>query len=520
MNPDRGPQLKQITYPKNPGESLSETHYFDVMQNIFETIGRDTPLYKMADSLCVQLGIPNGHTSALTTSINSKTGKRERSPKDVEQDRIIGTVFANIPGVYVGIGKNKLEENAPVSTMDINKILDVLEKGQPGLEIKFQEFINALPEKDRSIILGERDLRKRKKGWSAELDIFLGKINYPVVYFRLSGGVGIFLRGYLHHKRWQKLYGAGLIEIYAHNSSIVLIEGFHDDRIGESLELRWGGNVMTDDYDILMRGIANENSKILFGEIDGRFDNNVQMDFSDNFNSIKLPFKFYENYYEYLKKINPKFIEKIKDFKDLKEILELQSTSYQGTDQREISIERDKYTGVGFHTHPSVDEEKKISPEMTGFELGQTMYADALSAVKLHLLAKLSNDGHLPSGPIVDFEGAAHLHGKTFFIQYPQYAIMVVLMNIHELMAGTVEKLKTNNKTAVEYSKKIFSNPDWRAVIKEILKLPIMSIQQDPQKTVAPGPNQKKLIDQSSDYAEIYGLDIPEMAKTLQEKFN
>ena len=157
---------------------------------------------------------------------------------------------------------------------------------------------------------------------------------------------------------------------------------------------------------------------------------------------------------------------------------------------------------------------------MTGFELGQMMYADALSAVKLHMLAKLSTDGHLPPGPIVDFQGAFHLSGKTFFMQYPQYALMVVLMNIHELMAGTARKLETNDKTAVAYSEKIFKNPNWKDVIKEILKLPIMAVEQDPKKTVEPGLNQKTLINVSPDFAKIYNININEIAGKLEVLFN
>ncbi|MDP9249132.1 MAG: hypothetical protein M3M85_01295 [bacterium] len=503
---------KQITYPKNPGEVVSWDHYFQIMNEIWGNIGEDSPLAQMAGELCQEFGIARGPTSALTRTGFDLKNEQQPYARAKENDRIIGTVFANIPGVYVGMGENKLTETSPIVTMDINKILDALEKGQGDLEIQFQEFISALPEKDANIIMTERGLRKKKREQSSS--------NRPLTYFRSFGGVGVFLRGYRHNKEWQKDHETDFVDMYADNSSIVLTEGYPDKSVGDSIKK----HLQSSDYqgyDILIRGIISRNSNILLGEIDGRDSSKVKMDQYHNFlysGFVDLPSEFYENYYAYLSQINPKLREKIAKPQNLKEILRLQSTSPQGLLKRDFRI-TDEDTNTKFHSHPSVGLKSQSLPHMNGFELGQAMYADALSAVKLHLLARLSSDGYLPAGPIVDFQGSDHISAKTFFMQYPQYALMVVLMNIQELMAGQAKKLSSNEETAVQYSREIFSNPDWGAVIREIFKLPIFSVKSDSAKNVEPSHNQKELLDKSPDFEKIYGIDIPRIKERLKNTF-
>src|SRR3989344_5655509 len=340
-------ESKSITYPKNPGEVVSWDHYFQIMNEVWGNIGEDSPLSQMAGELCQKFGIPSGPTSVLTKTKFDPKSEREAYAKAKENDRIIGTVFTNIPGIYVGMGENQLIEKAPIVTMDINKILDALEKGQEGIEIKFQEFISALPKKDARIIMTERELRKKKREQSS--------INRPLTYFRAFGGVGVFLRGYRHNKEWQKDHGTDFIDIYADNSSIILIEGYPDKSVGDSIKEHLQ-SYDYDGYDILIRGIISRNSNILLGEVDSRDSSKVKMDQYHNFlysGFVNLPAEFYENYYAYLSKINPKLREKIANPQNLKEILRLQSTSPQGLFKRNFRI-TDKDTNTKFHSRPSV----------------------------------------------------------------------------------------------------------------------------------------------------------------------
>jgi len=92
------------------------------------------------------------------------------------------------------------------------------------------------------------------------------RTNLPLIYNRLPGGVGVFLRGYMHNKGWQKNFGTKLPEIYAH-SSIVLLEGYVVLSIGESLKKLWN---IDDDFGDLMKRIYVLNPNILFGEVDAR----------------------------------------------------------------------------------------------------------------------------------------------------------------------------------------------------------------------------------------------------------
>src|SRR3989344_4732371 len=159
----------------------------------------------------------------------------------------------------------------------------------------------------------------------------------------------------------------------------------------------------------------------------------------------------------------------------------------------------------------------EVECAMTGLEFGQTIFSDALSSVKLHLLAKLSTGGHIRTGPIVDFQGSGHLSGKSFFIQHTQYALMVVLMNIHELMAGSADRLDSNEDTAVAYAKQLFTDPDWEAVVRTILELPLYEVERDPNKTVEIGPNQRKLINITPDTAQVLKINVEELAAELQD---
>ncbi len=504
-----------IKYPEKPGEQVSSDYYYRVMAGIFENIGKDSPLHQMASELCDKLSIPNGPTSALTTRRNSDTGEMvERTEEDKKKDRIIGTVFRDIPGVYVGMGENENHDKVPVVTMDINRILDVLEEGREGFEFGFQDFLNSLPEKDRKIIEGERLFRVEKKKQFGRTESIVEK-NKPLVYFRLPGGVGVFLRGYVHHKTWQENYGNDLVDIYAKDSSLVVVEGFADVPLGESLPIQWKGE--NHEYDDLIRGIGEKNGAILFGEVDGRDKSVVEMERGYYNGFLHLPPEFYSNFYYYLNKINPKFTETIESVYDLKELLKLQSSSVEALIMSTFSIKDNMNVEMSIDT--KIDKIRQALPHMTGFELGRNIYTDALSAVKLHLLAKLSNDDNLPNGPIIDFQGSGHIFGKTFFMQYPQYALMVVLMNIHELMAGHAKKIGSNDDTVLQYSREIFLNPNWEDVIGEILKLPIFSIEVDPSKTTQVGKNQKELIDQSPDYALMYGIDIATLAQKLKDFF-
>ena len=124
----------------------------------------------------------------------------------------------------------------------------------------------------------------------------------------------------------------------------------------------------------------------------------------------------------------------------------------------------------------SLTDTGEKSTELTGNELGILIYSDAISAVKLHLLGRMMNDGVLPKGPIVDYEGLLHLSIKSFFIQNPEYAMEIVLRTLPNLLSGTSDSAFFNYLTTMEFSEKVFDRTDWSQVIREIFRIPLKKV--------------------------------------------
>ena len=98
---------------------------------------------------------------------------------------------------------------------------------------------------------------------------------------------------------------------------------------------------------------------------------------------------------------------------------------------------------------------------------------------------------------------------KAFFLRYPGYAMEVVLRTINELMAGKVENLPEIYK--------VFENPNWEEVIREIVRIPFAEVENDPVKSVEIGPNQRELFDHPIDILEIYGINPAEVIPSEEE---
>ncbi|MBI3632312.1 MAG: hypothetical protein HY225_02595 [Candidatus Vogelbacteria bacterium] len=79
----------------------------------------------------------------------------------------------------------------------------------------------------------------------------------------------------------------------------------------------------------------------------------------------------------------------------------------------------------------------------------------------------------------------------------------VVLRTVNELMAGRVKK-----KGDVSGIYNVFENSDWKAIIKEIVKLPFKKVEDDTKKSIDPGSNQRKLIPQNIDFLKIFNIDL------------
>jgi hypothetical protein len=463
-------------------KSLPYDYWFRIAEKLAKESGRvPDPLEIRAAAFISALGLPSGETSALEVN---EEGERTNP----EKDRIIAEY--NKPGVFID------EENKIVST----DFRDIYPEGLP------QELKGVLDPDTRAIMEIEYEHAKyiREKFGNTEDE---HKADVPIHYFRLPGGIDLFVRGYVHDSTWHENRKSFFKKMNKY-AKVICIEGFTDKPFGESLNLRWSNlKGQRGNYDALMHEAVDGGFDGLFAEIDARDKSKIRMDSidSDSFFSFlvfpELPDAFFDNYFTFLKREHPSLAEKFGSPENLKQALIKQSTTFQGL------LAKGRYKeiyqkGKMYSCYPYLGERGEVSFEPTFLELGQKLFTDALAALKLHLMAKLMADGHLPKGPIIDYEGLGHLSSKSFFLRYPWYAAQVVLRTINELMAGKVKE-----KGNISEIYRVFENPDWGEVVKEIVRLPLKQVENDPSKPTALGPNQRKLLDYPVDVLQIYGLD-------------
>jgi hypothetical protein len=467
-------------------KGLLEDYWFEIGKKLYQERGKiPDPLEIRALAIIKALGLPSGPYSAI--EIDPQTGERVNP----ERDRIIAEYLTNKPGVQIEKG---------VVSLDFR---DMYPEGLP------QELKEVLDPNTRAIMEIEYEHEKNVRRRLEETENEYGyKADHPVHYFRLPGGIDLFLRGYRHISQWQKEHGEYLRRINKH-AKIIAVEGFVDATFGASLELLWTGTESPrGSYEDLMKDAVKSGFNGLFTEIDARDSSKVKMDriFSDTFLTPSTPAlfddflknytDFLKNYFGFLKREHPFLADIIGSPEKLGEVLMKQSTTEIGIPIRIKIIF--KY-GKEYFPYPYLTKKGKTSFEPTFLELGQHLFSDALAAIKLHLIAKLMADGYLEKGPIIDYEGSGHLSSKSFFLKYPQYAMEVVLRAVNELMAGRVENLPQIYE--------VFRNPNWPEIIKEITRLVFKKPEEDPSKPVEVGPNQRRLLDYPVDYLAIYHLN-------------
>jgi hypothetical protein len=250
-----------------------------------------------------------------------------------------------------------------------------------------------------------------------------------------------------------------------------------------------------------MKEAVEEGFDGYFAEIDARFA--VSREMNPDLRIDNFPQKFFEKYFNYLKKEQPSLVQDIKSPEELKKILIKSSLiSYDGIATRTIVI---VHQGKRYSAFPYVSKEGQTSFEPTFYELGKMLFSDALAAIKLHLIAELMADGHMEKGLIIDYIGTDHLPSKTFFLKYPQYAMEVVLRTIHELMAEKIKEFP-------DYYQ-IFQKPNWEEVVRKIFKLSLMKPEPDKTKPV----KERKLLNYSINFLKTYNLDPTKIMPSNEE---
>ncbi len=469
-------------------EPLPEGHWARIADRLAHESGRvPDPLEIRAAAIISVLGLPSGETSALTVD-----SKRKRT--DLEKDRIIAEHLTNHPGVII-------DKKTGITSTDFR---DIYPDGLP-LELK-----KALDPDTLAImeIEYEHGTYIRKKFGDTQDWL---KADYPIHYFRLPGGIDLFSRGYYHDKIWHENNKQFLQRVNKH-AEIVCIEGSGWLNNESKLDSLWSDPTQQfGHFDALMHEAVDSGFKGLFAVVDARDRSKITMDHTSFYAYPYLPQSFYQHYLTFLRKEHPHLSRIISSEEDLEYILARQSISDRGIQNSEI-----KYGlfrgGKNYAAHPYLTKGGEVDFEPTFLELGHKLFSDALAAIKLHLIARLMTDGHILRGPIVDYEGTFHLSSKSFFLRYPQYALVIVLRTINELMAG-----RTEEKGNLDEIYTVFKDPNWTEVVKEIAKLIFRKMEDSPLKTTSLGPDQKKLLDYPVDFLKIYGINASQVMPTDEE---
>jgi len=472
--------------PEQNKKELSEDHWFQVAEGLREKTGRiPDPIQIRADAIRDALRIPAGEYSALETD-----KKSER--QDSKKDRIIAEYLTNKSGVIVS-------EDPEVISRDFR---DMYPGGLP------ENVIEAFGENAFAIVKKEYEHRRWVQEQFPDTQHQM-EADYPNYYFRLPGGVDLFMRGYGHQKVWQDVHGDFLKDINKH-AEVITVEGSATREMGDSMDGYWGDeDGQQGHYDVLMKESVVGGFDGLFTEIDARDQSSVRMDAVWESSSKvfpDLPDPFFDTYHDYLSEEYPSLTKEMTSPEDLKNILQQLSLTKSNlhADLRENMVFKDSTMYTAF-PYKDVSGETKTEPAF--LELGKMLFTDALAAIKLHLIARLMADGHINNGPIIDYEGSIHLPNKAFFIEHPKYAMEVVLSTVNELMAGheDVEELKDIYE--------VFADTDWSEVIKEIARLEFRRSPKEESEEV----HDKELRDYSIDFLDAYDIN-PEAVMPSDEE--
>ena len=469
-------------------KELPDNHWFTITEKLYENRGeKPAPLQIRAQALIDAFGLPSGQTSALETDTqNNRTA--------TEKDKVIAELFTNKAGVAI----NKKSEIVSCDPRDIYP-KGLPEKLEKALDPRTVGIINTMYK--------SAEVTYKRFGNTKDES----KVGCPLNYFRLPGGVDILLLGYVHDEEWHSRHQEFLAKIGKYNPAVVGIEGFADSVSGTSLKGRWGNDNtewQVGHYDKLMKQLVESGFTGLFTEVDMRddsmisMDSNMDMDLKDFHWKMffpNLPEDFFKKYFAFLEKEDPTLAHEIGSPEELKTVLRKQSTTSWGLSlQKKIRYIK----GKRYYAHPYLKKEGGVSYTPTSLELGQMIFSDALAAIKLHMTAKLMADGHIPKGPIVDFEGADHIPSKSFFIRNPEYAVEIALRTINELMVGKVKE-----KGKIEEIYDVFDNPNWTEVVKEIAKLYFAKVDTTQGKYAQTGEDQYPINDIHIDFLKTYNID-------------
>ena len=429
----------------------------------------------------------------------SITTKDPREKYEGNIDAIIEQTKADLESFKQTVDevKEKLEQR-----VEIEKIS---QQGQDRAKQLLSDYAQVYVELLKELELKKRGLKLHGDSEVSGRDVVTSgdmvKANVQLEIKPLPGGGMVMMRGYNHDEDWQENFGDnrkqdfGLNDIYYSDIRYIAIEGSPIKPFGMSIGLRWKDNKYKK-YDELMRQLVKAGFSGEFLELDGRYLVENSLDRKD------LTKNEAEILFNYLKKINPKQAESINSWQQYRELFHHQRTQgklegfvYTGPSliknmQKEGSvIIKD---GTLSSNNPTLNEDLTYSSSLTGFELGQLAFSDALSVIKIFLINKAMLDGNLEQGLLVDFQGAAHLHYKSLFFDNPQYAMEVVLTNVHEILPSLpgIESTEDVLKKLQNMDEKT-----WMQIFEFIGKIPLTKVEEstDERDSTEVGEKQREM---------------------------
>ncbi len=137
---------------------------------------------------------------------------------------------------------------------------------------------------------------------------------------------------------------------------------------------------------------------------------------------------------------------------------------------------------------------------LTGHEYSDFHLADAVLAVRAHMIDTLVGQGKWPAELIVDYHGAGHTLSRAFYLHFPRIAWQTILQNLPYLVLHYV-------KSTQEYMHEL-EHIDWAKALNTIATVPAFSV-----KDRKPG----KL--EHVNLLKKMGADVAELDRSLQAEF-
>lgn len=393
------------------------------------------PFAKKAEEFAEDNKMPNAPSHSLSPELVEamQLGQHEKIEALLELEK---SIEALTTGCLYEVGKHP-ETGEPYYSGDF--------RDHPEFEKHFAVLEKAwgdLPEKhpQRRTLEVIRILKEQREHLADISNPNENEFSCETVWRRVDGS-DIFMIGFIHTDEYYA-YHREIHKKLAKEAGILVIEGHSNLPIGTTLNQRWKtvGLSGLNNYELLMHDATYVNPEILFAEIDPRDWGKVFLESSrDAQDLVPLSPELLMHFFSVLQVMTPHVaINLLSNVQGLYETLRMMASTRKGLWSRALSIKAGGIEYAPMEFANVKNGETRMQP--TGFEFGETSWTDAISALKLRQLAKWQQQEDIPAGPILDYEGSAHINGKRVYFDDPIQAGEIIQQNVH--LSTQAESLK------------------------------------------------------------------------------